>query len=185
MKRQSMILVLLLLFVALTLAACGGDDDNDDSGNDNASNDNASTTTGGNGPANFTIVGDPAVDQTVTGAFAATDVTNNLVSLLFFESMSGLVVDISNIPYDQTPGTYAIQTTLDMGHVTAEAMNGAANYVTYASTSGTLEITAWNNDTMSGTFEFTAEKDVEDGEDPVIVTVSGEFTNARAPQPAE
>lgn len=180
MKRQTMILTVLLLFVALTLAACGGDDDNDDNGNNNAN-----PITGGNGPASFTIVGDPAIDRQVTGAFVAADVTNNLVTLLFYETLNDLFVDISNIPFDQAPGTYAIRTTLDMGNVSADVVNTAANYINYGSTSGTLEITVWNGDTMSGTFEFTAEKEVDDGEAPVTITVSGAFTDIPAPQPVE
>lgn len=121
----------------------------------------------------------------MSGASAAPDVTNERVSLLFYESLNDLVISIDNIPYDQTPGTYPIESSLEMESPSAEVVDASRNYTNYTSTSGTLEITVWNDDTMSGTFEFTAEKDVDEGEAPVTVTVSGEFNDIPAPQPVE
>lgn len=187
MKRRMMILAVALLSLMVVLAACGGDDDNGDGDNGSDTSSSAADTelSSGNGPADFAIVGDPAIAQTVTGASAASDVTNDAVSLLFYESLSELIISIDNIPYDQTPGAYDIQTVMDLDRVSAEVVNASANYTTYSSTGGTLEITEWNDNTMSGTFEFFAEKEVEEGEAPITVTVTGAFTGIPAPQPVE
>jgi hypothetical protein len=98
------------------------------------------------------------------------------------------VITVENIPMDVQPGIYEFDTTGAAGTLTATLVSGVDPDSTYydQDISGSLNITAVANNTLTGTFDFAAREatnGVETADQAALGTVNvvAEFNNLPLP----
>ena len=182
MFRKTLITMLLMLSLLL-LGACGNAASEDDTSADNSSD--TTTTTDGDSQAtaaegiNATVTGD--VEVTIEDGTHIVAQDDGIILLVFMQSMATMTtgVTIDNLPYPESvPVTYDL--------VTEDGVTGEFEFENDPYTeniSGSITIDTFD-ETMSGTYSFTAEYTPADGETR-SVSVEGSFSDVNVPEQSE
>lgn len=179
MSRKWMIIIPMIL--GLLLTACGNADTTDDS--DTSSDSDSAPVAQAEEGINATITGDTAFNIEDGTWLSSPD--DGVIVLVFMQSMASMTTNVSiyNVPYpDSVPVTYDITSdSVEAEGITAWFEFENTRYGD--NVSGTLTINSFD-DTMSGTYSFTAERSDDAGE-TVSVSVEGSFSDVGVPDQGE
>lgn len=181
-------LIILFAFCLVFLVACGG---GETASTGSSSGDGESAEAANNverSGTSFQINGDRQVDEpkavAAVSALPGLDTMVVQIKTAVTGEYAPAIIFLENIP--TASGSYSLSNlslddpqpdVLEVGvDIKDDDASGVYPYEQFGdAVTGTLTITAVENNKMSGTFEFSAQKDGE------AVTVSGAFTNANLP----
>lgn len=163
----------LFLILLLTVAACGSDDnaDNGDTSEETSITPTSEATSG----FSFSISGDLEMQQRGETVRAIDSPIDEYALRLV--PVGATVINVTlYFPTDVEAGSYDIapfeEENPTQGRIAATFANQQVN--TYLATTGTLTIDSIDEESISGSFSFTATHTISDRR---VVEVTGEFTN--------
>lgn len=173
-------MMIIPMILALLLTACGNAETTDDSNTTSSSDSAAAPSEEG---INVTVTGD--VEVNIEDGTWISSQDDGAIVMVFMQSMASMTTNASiyDVPYpDSVPVTYDL-TSASIETEGVEAWFEFENTRYEDNVSGSITINTFD-ETMSGTYNFTAER-TDDAGETVSVTVEGSFSDVPVPEQSE